>query len=317
MDAHIRQGKLSIIFLSYQSSDVMEERVAQIFEHMKEEAIPIEVIIMDDGSNDNSYAIAQKIEQENPHVFAYQLSKNYTTNYSKFAGLEVCNGDCAVFVPDDFQRSLQTVTRMYRKWQTGEQIVIDYRDERNDGWVTDKLADTYYMIMNKYSDVDFPKGGSDGALLDREIIDILNNRINPINTSLMVEILRLGFQPFMLPSKRIKTGGKSRWTRKKKMRLAMDTFFNASSFPIKLIGMIGWTIFFLSIIFIIIIILARLFGDTSLFGFPIPGWTTTLVIMAFFNSIVILSLAVISEYIWRIFEEVKNRPPYIIKKKEN
>ncbi len=316
MDNYIRQGKLSIIFLSYQSAGVMKERVAQIFEHMQEEAIPIEVIIMDDGSTDNSYIVAQEIEQENPHVFAYQLSKNYTTNYSKFAGLEVCNGDCAVFVPDDFQRSLATVTKMYRKWQMGEQIIIDYREERNDGWATDKLADTYYKIMNKYSDVEFPKGGSDGALIDREIIDILNNKINPINTSLMVEILRLGFQPYMLPASRGVTEGKSRWTRKKKMRLAKDTFFNASSFPIKVIGVIGWTIFILSIIFIFVIILARLFGDTTLFGFPIPGWTTTLVIMAFFNSIVILSLAVISEYIWRIFEEVKNRPPYIIKKKD-
>ena len=79
---------------------------------MDSENIPFELIIMDDGSTDESFQIASAIARTNEKIKAYQLSKNYTTNYSKSAGLSVCKGDCAVFVPDDFQRPLDIIVQM-------------------------------------------------------------------------------------------------------------------------------------------------------------------------------------------------------------
>ena len=317
MSRSYRSGKLTIILLSYYSGQRLVTTTEKIMARMKQEAIDLELIIMDDGSTDDSFEIAENLEHTHKEVRAFQLSRNYTTNYSKFAGLEKATGECAVFVPDDLQRSLDTVVKMYRLWQGGEQIIVDYRESRNDGFFNNLFANSYYRLMDSFSEVKFPPGGTDGCMLDREVIDIINKDIHPINTSLMVEVLRLGFTPYFLPTERIKQEQKSRWTLKKKWRLATDTFFNASSFPIKMISRIGISILILSFFLIILLVYAKLYTDGKLFGFTIPGWTTTIVFITIFNALNLLGLAIVAEYIWRIFEEVKGRPGYIIKNKKN
>ncbi len=308
---------LSIILFSYFSGERLIHTSEKIKTRMDQEGIPFELIIIDDGSTDNSFEIAKKLAIENNYIRAYQLSRNYTTNYAKFAGLEVSKGACAVFVPDDLQRPLSTVIKMYRLWEEGQKIVIDYRTSRDDGRLNDFFSNTYYRIMNWFSQVDFPPGGADGFLADREVIDILNDRIHPINTSIMVEVLRLGFSPYYLPSERPKVNTKSRWTFKKKVRLALDTFFTSSNFPIKLITMIGLLTFVVSFILIILVIYAKFYADNHLFGFSIPGWTTTIIFITMFNGLNLLGIAIVAEYVWRIYDEVKARPGYIIKKNDD
>jgi dolichol-phosphate mannosyltransferase len=307
-------GLLSVILFSYFSSTRLERTSQKIIAKMEEEKIPFELIIIDDGSTDDSFDIARGLARNDKRIRAYQLSRNYTTNYAKFAGLEVCKGQCAVTVPDDLQRPLSTVVEMYRLWQQGEQIVIDYRVSRDDGWLNDLFSSLYYRIMNWFSQIKFPPGGADGFLADREVIDILVERIHPINTSIMVEILRLGFSPYYLPSERPKVNSKSRWTFKKKLRLALDTFFTSSNFPIRLITFVGLITFIISLFLIILVIYAKFYADNRLFGFSIPGWTTTIIFITLFNSLNVLSIGIIAEYIWRIYEEAKGRPGYIIKK---
>lgn len=308
---------LSVILLSYQSASRIEKVYRYYKEGLGDENIPFEFIIMDDGSTDQSYRVAQELEKTNDNVRAYALSKNYTSPYSQFAGLKVCEGACAMFVSDDFQRPIENVILSYRKWEEGHKIVISNRSSRNDGWLSDFFSNRYYDIMNKLSDVEFPKGGTDGFLADREIIDIINNQISPIHTSPVIEVLRLGYDPCILPFDRPKSKEKSRWTFSKKVNLAKDTFFASTSFPIKLITWLGVTIFVLSFFLAIIIIFGKIYSDNTLFGFPIPGWTTIVVLMMLFNGLTLFCLGIVAEYIYRIFEEVKGRPSYIIKQKDS
>jgi dolichol-phosphate mannosyltransferase len=311
----MKEGLLSIIVNAYFSSSRLEGACEKIISHMEREKIPFEIVIVDDGSTDNTFEIAEELESSDSRIRAYRLSRNYTTNYAKFAGLSVCNGDCAVFVPDDLQRTTDTIVKMYRLWQEGHKLVIDYRASRNDGKINDFFSNLYYKIMNSLSDINFPPGGSDGFLADREIIDILNTSIRPINTSIMVEVLRLGFDPYYLATHRPSREGKSRWTLRKKIRLATDTFFTSSSFPIKIITISGVIIFLVSLLSIPFLVYARFFTDNQLLGLRIPGWTTTITFMMLFNGMILFSIGVVAEYIWRIYEEVKDRPGYIIRKK--
>jgi dolichol-phosphate mannosyltransferase len=153
-------------------------------------------------------------------------------------------------------------------------------------------------------------------LADRELIDLINDRIRPVNTSIVVEVLRLGFDPVFIPSDRPPKSGKSRWTIKKKIRLAMDTFFTSSSFPIKLITVLGLVTFVFCLILIPLLIYMRFFMSNQIFGFSIPGWTTIIAFVVMFSGINLLSLGIVAEYIWRIYEEVKDRPGFIIRKNE-
>jgi len=308
-------GKLSIILLAYQSEKRLEKAVTEIDTSLSAAGIPHEIVIIDDGSTDQSFAKARELAQRIENISAYSLSRNYTSPMAQFAGLEMCTGQCACPMPDDGQRPIAHIIEMYRLWEKGHKIILGYREGRDDGRVNDFFSNGYYAFMNRFSEITFPPGGSDGYLIDREIIDLLNTRISKRNTTPVIELLKLGYSTVFVPYQRPQRAGKSRWTLRKKINLALNTFFASSIFPLRMITWLGLIIFCFSLLAILLIIAAKLFSDNTLFGFPIQGWTTLVVLMTMFNGILMLSIGVVSEYLWRIYEEVKQRPPYIIRDK--
>lgn len=308
---------LSVILLSYYSKERINKCYQDVNSLLSKEHIPFEFIIMDDGSTDESFAIALELEKTHKNVFAYQLSRNYTSNYSWLAGLSVCNGGCALAIPDDEQQPYQSIVEMYRLWEQGHKVIIPNRITRDDPFFTSFFSVCYYKIINALSEITYPQGGADLAFIDREIIDILNSRIHPINTAVVPEIFRLGFSPVYFPYERPLglNEGNSRWSFKKKLRLAKDVFLSSSTFPIKFISGLGMFFCLISIIGIIFYTYIRTFGNANFWGASMPGWTSIIILIMFFGGIILFSLGIIAEYIWRIYEEVKNRPGYIIKKK--
>ena len=314
----MKSSLLSIILLSYYSRERIERCFDKLSQLLDRERIPFEFIVIDDGSRDDSYQMALELEKKHSNVRAYQLSRNYTSHYSVFAGLSVCKGACAMPMVDDEQQPYQTVVDMYRLREQGEKIIIPYRLNREDPWLSKFFSLTFYRIMNAFSDIKYPVGGADLFFIDREIIDILNTRIHPINTSSIAEVLRLGFNPYYYAYERPLglNQKKSRWTFRKKLLLAKNNFFSASTFPIQLITYTGLLFFCLSFLAIIFYTYIALFGNQNFWGVRIPGWTSIIILIAFFGGMIMLALGVIAEYIWRIYEEVKGRPGYIIRSKD-
>ena len=313
-----RSGMLSVILLSYYSGERLRTAHAAISSLLESENIPFELIIMDDGSKDDSYKIARSIEKAHSNVFAYQLSRNYTSHYSIFAGLSVCRGACAAPIPDDEQQPYPLLVQMYRLWQAGQQVVIPHRSIREDPPVSRFLSRAYYCVMNRFSDVKYPEGGADLFFIDREVVDILNQRIHPIRTASITEVLRLGFDPFYLPFARPLglNKRKSRWTLRKKIGLAADTFLSSSAFPIKAIVLLGFLSSSLALIAMSFYLYIGLSGNRWLWADVFPrGWISLVLLISFFSGLILLSLGVLAEYVWRIYEEVKARPGYIIRQK--
>ena len=308
---------LSVILLSYYSSNRIVKVYSELSKLLGLNNIPFELIIIDDGSGDNSYEIALNLEKENANVRAYQLSKNYTSFYAIYAGLSVCMGDCAIPIPDDEQLPYQSLVEMYRLWQEGNKIIIPHRYNRKDGVVNILFGDSYYRIFNALSEIKFPKGGADSFFIDREVINIINTKIHPVNTSIMVEVIRLGFNPVFYPYERRRgINAKTRWTKSKRLKLFKDTLFSNSTFPIRLITRTG--LCFVVISFAIIIFYCfNIISGKSIWFDRLPQWTSTAVIISFFSGLILFSLGIVTEYIWRIYEEVKNRPGFIIKKKDD
>lgn len=310
--------KLSVILLSYYSKERIISAYNKVNELLTEAKIAFEFVVIDDGSDDNSFKIALDLEKQHDNVKAYQLSRNFTSHYAIFAGLSICTGDCAAAIADDEQQPYKVLIEIFRKWEEGAKIVIPYRLNREDPWLSKFFSNSFYFIMNNLSDIKYPPGGADSFLIDREIIDIINTRIHPVNTTSITEILRLGFEPYYLPYERVKgINKKSRWTFRKKLKLAFDTFYSSSSFPIKFISFMGVFFSMISFMLIIFYLYINLFGNKTFWGYTPPGWTSTVLFISFFSGLILFALGVISEYIWRIYEEVKNRPGYIIKRKKN
>lgn len=307
---------LSIILLSYNSGERLNNVYRDLCRILEGEAIAFELVIIDDDSSDNSYEMACRLEENYSNVSSYQLSRNFTSNYAIFAGLSLCKGCCAIPIPDDEQQPYQTIVEMYRLWENGEKLIVPYRTKRNDGIFTNLFSNTFYSIINLLSEVKYPKGGADTFLADREIIDIINNRIHPINTSIMSEVLRLGFDPYFFPYERVKSlNSKSRWTFRKKFNQAKNTFFSSSTWPVRIITILGIFFSLFALLMILFYSYVRIFGNSVFWGAYVPGWTSTVIIISFFSGLILFSLGIIAEYIWRIYEEVKNRPGYIVKDK--
>jgi glycosyltransferase involved in cell wall biosynthesis len=308
---------LSIVLLSYQSEGRLRPAVEEAVGAMETAGIPFELIIMDDGSSDRSFELARELAREDARIRAFQLSRNYSSPYSLFAGLSVARGACVASIPDDHQCPMDVIVEMYRLWQQGAKVVVGHRRTRNDGRINDFFSSTYYKIMNHLSDVAFPPGGCDRFLADREIVDLLNSRIHPINTTPVLEVLRLGFSPVFVPYDRPQRSGPSRWTLRKKIRLAAATFFGASSWPLRLITVLGLSVFVACFFLVLLIVWARIYADRSLFGLATNGWATSMVVMAMFNGLILLSMGIVAEYIWRIHEEVKGRPGFVIREADD
>ncbi len=308
-----RRGLLSIVLLSFESESRLESAVAEIARSMEAAAIPFEILIMDDGSTDHSMEVARALARTDPRVRAFRLSRNYGSPASTFAGFSLARGACAVAVPDDLQTPPALVVEMYRLWEQGHQVVVASRRSRSDGLVSDLLSNLYYRLMNRFSEVRFPAGGSDRFLADREVLDILNTRISALNTTPILEVLRLGFEPHVVAYDRPPSDAPSRWTIRKKIRLAADTFFGSSSYPLRLITLLGFLVFAACLVLVLVISWARLFTDSTLFGLATNGWATTMVVVTMFNGLILLSIGIVAEYIWRIHEQVRARPGFIVR----
>lgn len=308
---------LSIILLSYYSKERIRKSYLAIKQLLDSENIPFEFIVMDDGSKDESFIMALELEKEYENVRAYQLSKNYGSMYSIFAGLSVSKGACVLPIVDDEQQPYPTIVQMYRLWEKGEKVIIPNRESRDDSKMSKFMSETFYKVMNSISDIEYPKGGADMAFLDREVVDIINTRIHPRNTMFMAEVLNVGFNPFFLPYERPVglNRGKSRWTFKKKMRAALDSIFSNSTFPLRVISYLGMIISLLSFFAIVFYLYIYIWGNKEFWGYLVPGWTSLVLLMFMLGGLVLLSLGIISEYLWRIYDEVKDRPGFIIKKK--
>jgi len=312
-------GVLSVILLCYYSKErlvVAFDKLSALFE---KEQIPFELVIVDDGSKDDSFLIAEQLEQKDERVKAFSLSRNYTSHYSAFAGLSVCKGDCAVLIPDDEQLPYADVVAMYRLWQDGNKVVVPHREMRDEPWMKRQMSALFYGIMNSLSEIKFPPGGADSFFIDREVIDVINERIHPIRTTTISEILRLGYAPYFYPYLRpFGTNTKSRWSFRKKYLLAKDFFFSSSTYPIKFITNIGLVFSIMSFLMMGVYIYAKLFGNPDFWHLDqVPGWVSIVVFISFFSGLILLSLGVIAEYIWRIYEEVKARPGFLLMKKND
>jgi dolichol-phosphate mannosyltransferase len=311
------EGKLSVILCSYKSKDRIAKVRNQLHDVLTAANIPYELIIIDDGSSDGSFEVASSLEKQFDNVKAYELSRNYTSHYAIFAGFKMVTGDCATVIADDEQQPLHLLVELYNEWQKGSKIIFPYRVERDDPWTSKLFANLFYKTMSAISDFTYPTHGIDSFFVDREIIDLINERIHPINTTTVTELLRLGFSPLYLPYTRGKsTATKSRWTFKKKLKLAKDWFFSTSSFPIKFITFLGLSVSAFAFCLILFYTYIKIFGNPNYWNITERGWVSIIILISFFSGLILLSLGIIAEYIWRIYEEVKNRPGYIIKKKD-
>lgn len=310
-----RDGLLSVIVLAYHSGNKLERVVQELGECMRSNSIPYELVIIDDGSTDDTFRNANQLERAHDVVSAFRLSRNYTSHYAAFAGLTVAKGGCVALIPDDGQQPYETLVQAYKLWQDGASVVFPYREKREESWLVKFWSLLFYRLLNVGAEVKVPRLGLDTWFVDREVVDIVNERISPIRTTTVSEILRLGFDPVFLPYTRKSREGRSRWSWKKKLRLAADWFFSTSDILIKLIiwgGFLALGISLAVTLIYVVMYVGNLESGSVLHDNP--GWTSLFILSCLSLGLLLLASAINAQYLLRVYDEVKGRPGFLIRK---
>ena len=300
--------KLSIVIPVYFNQD----NLLPLYNDIREKVlvhldVDYEIIFVDDGSKDNSYNVMQELARLDSHIMLVRLSRNFGEHAAILAGLSKCTGDCAVRKAADLQEPSDLILKMLAAYQQGNKVVLATRADRDEPATQKAFSNLYAYIMQKVALPTMPKGGFDSFLIDRQIIDLLVD-MKEKNTSLMGQVLWSGFPTATVPYTRLQRKiGTSKWTFSKKVKLAMDSLVSFSSFPLKMVSIVGFVTFLASLVMLIATLYRRLTGIITA-----EGYASLLIIILMGFGLVMLSIGVIGEYIWRIYDATRKRPPFII-----
>lgn len=300
--------KLSIIIPVYYN----ELNLKPLYDDLKAKVLNVidydyEIVMVDDGSGDRSFEVMKQLRTVDERVRIYRLSRNFGSHAAILCGLEHCTGDCAVIKAADLQEPSELILEMVDAWRRGNNVVLAVREGREESRSQTLFANLYYSLVRKTSLPTMPEHGFDVYLIDRKVIGVLE-ALDEKNSALTGQILWSGFRTATVGYvRKAREIGKSRWTLKKKLRLVSDTLFSFSTLPVKLVEWIGAASFFIGIIWAIVEIIAKLGGYIA-----VSGWVTLFIFMLLSFGIIMVTLGILGEYLWRTFDSSRRRPPYII-----
>lgn len=268
-----------------------------------------EIVMVDDGSKDDSYEVMKQLSEEDHRIKVYSLSRNFGSHAAILCGLSKCTGDCAAVKAADLQEPTELVLEMVKSWEAGNNVVLAVREGRQEAKSQTMFSSLYYWLTRKVALPNMPSGGFDVYLLDRKVIEVLM-RLDEKNSALTGQILWSGFKTAHVYYTRLQREiGTSKWTLKKKIRLVSDTLFSFSTLPITIVSMIGTVSCIGAFLWAILVFVLRVLGRIN-----VSGWTTLFIFNLFSFGITMLTLGLLGGYLWRTFDASRNRPPYIIER---
>lgn len=300
--------KVSLVIPVYYN----EDNLRPLYKDIKEKFIDkidyeYEIVMVNDGSKDKSYEVMKELAGIDPNVKIISLSRNFGSHAAILCGISHCTGDCAVIKAADLQEPTELILEMVEAWKEGSNVVLAVRDGRDESKTQTFFANFYYKLVQKTALPQMPDEGFDVYLIDRKVITVLKN-LDEKNSALTGQILWSGFKTEQVFYRRLSREiGTSKWTLKKKIRLVMDTLFSFTSLPITAVLLCGTFSVIGALIWAIVVLAAKMTG-----AIEVSGWTTLFIFNLFSFGVIMMTLGILGEYLWRTFDASRNRPPYII-----
>lgn len=306
------QWLLSVITPAYDEAEnlpALHTQLASVSEELATLGGRLEWIVVDDGSNDDTSAVVRQIADKDDKVRLIRLARNCGSHAALCAGLAHCDGDGAVLMAADLQDPPELIAEMARLWRKGFHVVWGVRQAREGvPWTTRVTSATYYWIMRWIALPKMPPQGADFVLLDRKVIDCCN-AIGEKHTSLLALIQWAGFsQTSVFYVKRARQVGKSKWTLAKKIKLFVDSIVSFSYAPIRVVWFVGMLFLLMGSAFPLIVGACWLLD-----GYSPSLWIVAVIsILLIGQGSILTALALLGEYLWRTFDQVRGRPQYIV-----
>jgi polyisoprenyl-phosphate glycosyltransferase len=301
--------KLSLIIPVLNEEENIPHLVAAVDAAFAQSAdVELEMLFVDDGSKDATYAVLSELAARDPRVKALRFARNFGSHAALLAGFTHCTGDAGAYLAADLQDPPEMMLTMLAKWREGAFVVWGTREQRDDPLSARLFSRLYSSLMRRIALRDMPSTGLDLCLVDRRVMEAVV-AMREKNTSIFGLILWTGFPQVFVPYHRqSRKRGKSRWTLGKKLKLVVDSFVSFSFTPIRLVTYMGVGLSMLGFAYGAFIAVRALMGLT-----PVGGWATLVTLLVTLSGVQLLMLGIVAEYLWRTFDEARGRPPYVLR----
>lgn len=301
--------KISIVIPVYFNEQNLSDTLSRLIQLTQSiDNYVFELIFIDDGSKDNSLKILINYQKKHPDVIRVaKLSRNFGSMAAIAAGFSIATGNCVGVIAADLQDPPELFIKMINCWEQGNKLILAVRENREDSYFARSFSNLFYKLVRKLALESYPLGGFDFLLADKQIITEIN-KISEKNTNIMSLIYWTGFDPVLIPyTRKRRKKGKSRWTFSKKIKLFLDTFVGFSYVPIRALSIIGLIVAIVSFLYGAFVLISWMF-----LGTVVQGWVPMMIILTFTAGIQMLMLGVLGEYLWRVLDETRKRPLFII-----
>ncbi len=301
--------RISLVFPVYNEEEVLPMLYERVRRALTQLPYDVEVILVNDGSRDRSLELMTKYHQEDPRFKIVDFSRNFGHQVAITAGMDASSGDAVILMDADLQDPPELLPQFLKTWEDGYHVVYAVRKTRQEHALKQFAYRAFYRILQKISNIPIPLDSGDFCLMDRVVVDTIKSMDERHR---FVRGLRswVGFRQIGLEYDRDKRqAGEVKYTFSKLMKLALDGIFSFSYFPLQLASYTGFAVSGLSFFAIAVYLYKKLFVGHEPQGFP-----TLVTVVLFLGGIQLISLGVIGEYIGRIYDEVKRRPTYIVRR---
>jgi len=304
-----KQRLVSVIVPAFNEEEVIRSFHKRLIDTINTLADTFEIIYVNDGSTDSTAAILKEFCTGDKRVGLIDLSRNFGKEIAMTSGIDNAHGDAVIVIDADLQDPPELISELIAKWDEGFDIVNAQRESRaGETWFKKYTAHAFYRLIKRTTHVNIPEDTGDFRLLDRKAVDALAG-LRERNRFMKGLFAWIGYNSTNVLYQRDKRfAGTSKWNYWRLWNLAIEGFTSFTTAPLKMSTYIGMLTAALSLVYGTFII-----ARTLMFGNPIAGYPSLIVVILFIGGVQLISIGIIGEYLSRIFDETKKRPLYLIK----
>lgn len=299
---------LSVVVPVYNEESVLGAMHQRLSRVMDELGMPWEVIYVNDGSSDATLSLIRDLQQSNKNVALIDLSRNFGKEIALTAGLDHANGDAVVVIDADLQDPPELIPKLLERWRAGYDIVSAVRTKRNgESWLKKLTAYGFYRVIGYANAIAIPSDTGDFRLLSRRAVLALR-QLRERHRFMKGLFVWVGYRQTSVTYERdARYAGHSKWGYWRLWNFALDGISSLTTFPLKLSTYVGLITACGAFLYGLVMV-----GRTLVYGNPVAGYPSLLVVVLFLGGIQLMSLGVMGEYLGRMFDETKRRPLYLI-----
>ena len=307
--AGLARPDLSVVIPVYNEEDNIAVLYSRLTAVLEQTGLAYEMIFVDDGSRDKSLALLHALVAQYHHGTVVELARNFGHQVAITAGLDHARGNAVIVMDADLQDPPEMLPQFIAKWQEGHDVVYAIREQRKEGWGKRTAYAAFYRLLQRVADIEIPLDAGDFCIMDRRVVDLL---VGMPERNRFVRGIRswVGLDQVGVACERQPRGaGRPKYTMGRLMLLALDGLISFSHTPLRVASLFGLGISLLSFL------LAGFYAIKKLTtGLNPPGFATLVVSIFFLAGIQLITIGVMGEYIGRIFDEVKRRPLYVVRR---